>query len=570
MSPVSKTCQSCANSKVRCVRTVESPHVCNRCLRLGRECVYRHARRRFNGFQKDRKIEALESRVRELMTDHTASSVDSMRAHSETVASNQSVSAVEDDDGDKDVIKRGFLSLKTAENYLESFKTMMTPHFPFVVIPQHFSAAQLREDKPFLFLAIMASASYEDMPLQRSLGAEVKKAVASRLIFNGEVSFDLLQGLLVSLAWSHYHTKPYRYTPFLQLAVSLIIDLRLDRPPQTKIWQTRLHFGPQCASDEQTQDRPSWGIDEKRAVIGCYYLSSTIAALLHKQPTFSYIPYIEECCQSLQNANESPHDSYITSLVQLQRIAEKIDHLSANHTQELMRPGSGSELYVTHIKSDLEAFQDRLSFDIYEAPFLAFHFHATGLSLYQLSLTLTGQQTNTRVVSLQPWWDEMLCAAMNASEFMLNWYISLPADTELGFTNTQWVQMAFAMVVLYRHTATLANPKQTAVFLDILAQLRQRVGALSTPHVDLNGDRDTFFDFRRRIVQIQSRFDVSSKDGSSSTDRGNNAPVNISSTPQADSVNLDSSVQDDLFTSIEFSHDYLFEASMEQIMGDWI
>jgi hypothetical protein len=148
----------------------------------------------------DRKIEALESKVRELMTDQNAP-VQSLQAPSESVSRTRSTSVTESDDGDKDIIDRAILGLEIAEKYLESFKAILTPHFPFVVIPPQVSAAQLREEKPFLFLAIMSAASYNNMPLQRSLGAEVKRAVASRIILNGEVSFDLLQGLLVFLAW---------------------------------------------------------------------------------------------------------------------------------------------------------------------------------------------------------------------------------------------------------------------------------------------------------------------------------------------------------------------------------
>lgn len=100
-----------------------------------------------------------------------------------------------------DVVDRGYLSVKTAQTYLVVFQTVMTPHFPFVIIPPDASVQHLRQDRPFLFLTILAAASFENMPLQRSLGAEVKKAVSARMILNGEVSFDLLQGLLVFLAW---------------------------------------------------------------------------------------------------------------------------------------------------------------------------------------------------------------------------------------------------------------------------------------------------------------------------------------------------------------------------------
>ena len=78
---------------------------------------------------------------------------------------------------------------------------------------------------------------------------------------------------------SHYYTKPHRFTQFLQLAVSLVIELRLDRPPTTESWKTSLRFAPQGNPNEQAYTRPSWGNDEKRAVLGCYYLSSSVPHL---------------------------------------------------------------------------------------------------------------------------------------------------------------------------------------------------------------------------------------------------------------------------------------------------
>lgn len=74
---------------------------------------------------------------------------------------------------------------------------------------------------------------------------------------------------------SHYYSRPHRYTQFLQLAIGLVVDLRLERPPQTKVWKTGLRFGLKYNLDEQLLDRPYWGSDEQRAVLGCYYLSSS-------------------------------------------------------------------------------------------------------------------------------------------------------------------------------------------------------------------------------------------------------------------------------------------------------
>lgn len=167
----------------------------------------------------------------------------------------------------------------------------------------------------------------------------------------------------------------------------------------------------------------------------------------------------------------------------------------------------------------------------------------------------------------------MSCAAISTSECILNLYLSLPPGTELGFTNTQWVQMAFAMIILYRHTAK-SNPTQTAAFLTLLNQLQLRVGALSTPQVDSNGDRDAFFGFTRRVTQIKGLLDNSPKnigqDGSSIPGAGMNVSVNIPDPLEGDSLGLDSLVPEDLLMHVDFSSNYLFEASVEQIMGNWI
>lgn len=96
------------------------------------------------------------------------------------------------------------------------------------------------------------------------------------------------------------------------------------------------------------------------------HTSLRISILVQKHSTFPYVSYIEECCQSLHDANEFPYDKHMIHLIHLQHLAEKIDRLSASHGSDLMKPGSGSELYVTNLKADLEGFYRRLPFDMYE------------------------------------------------------------------------------------------------------------------------------------------------------------------------------------------------------------
>ncbi|KFY45811.1 hypothetical protein V495_02808 [Pseudogymnoascus sp. VKM F-4514 (FW-929)] len=75
----------------------------------------------------------------------------------------------------------------------------------------------------FLFLTVLAAASYENMPLQRQLGKEVKKVVSHRMIVGGEVSLEILQGILVYLAW---YVNLSRSTPPLAISNTLTLASR--------------------------------------------------------------------------------------------------------------------------------------------------------------------------------------------------------------------------------------------------------------------------------------------------------------------------------------------------------
>ncbi|KOC13312.1 alkaline D-peptidase [Aspergillus flavus AF70] len=488
--PLSSTCQNCAKSKVRCVRNSEESDICSRCARLNKQCVYRETGRRFKGFKKDRQIEALESKINELMANCESTSTKQTTPGNATYNSNDE----EADQATMDVVARGYLSMEAAQSFIDIYRTDMTLHFPFVVIPPQVTATDLRQQKPFLFLAVLASAAYSNMPLQRLLGREFKKIIASRMITSGEVSFELLQGMLVFLAWSHYHSRPHRYTQFLQLAIGLMVELRLDRPPQTKTWKTALKFNKEYTLDDEQYIRPSWGLDEQRAVVGCYYLSSTISILLHKPSCFPDIaPYLEQCCQSLDNEGTTSHDTYILPLFHLQVIAEKIDNLSWKHGMEVGSTGSAAELYVSNIKADLDRLRSQLPVGFFETPVMAMQLYTTELFS-------------------ETWWDEIFCSGLTAAENILNMYMELPPGGEQTFNNTQWVQMAFCILVASRQVVAASRMGKAALVPQIhawpetLEKLRQRLGALSTTQVDLNGDRDVFVDFENRVSRIQGWF----------------------------------------------------------------
>ncbi len=86
------------------------------------------------------------------------------------------------------------------DHLLEQFRSIQS-YFPFVVISADCSAAKMIAERPFLLLAAITSVTSKYPRLQATLAEELRRTLASRTIVSSDNDLDLLQGLLVHLAW---------------------------------------------------------------------------------------------------------------------------------------------------------------------------------------------------------------------------------------------------------------------------------------------------------------------------------------------------------------------------------
>lgn len=100
----------------------------------------------------------------------------------------------------------GLTSLE-AEESLTRFRTQHLKYFPFVYIPPNTTVEQLRQDRPFLWLCIMAVSS-KRIAQQQALSKRIKNIVAQRMLYEPEYSLDLLLGLLAFIAWYESFRTP--------------------------------------------------------------------------------------------------------------------------------------------------------------------------------------------------------------------------------------------------------------------------------------------------------------------------------------------------------------------------
>lgn len=92
------------------------------------------------------------------------------------------------------------LSSHESEECLNHFRTFKLQYFPFVHIPPEKSAGQLRKERPFLWLCVMAI-STKSTARQHDLGLKIRQIVAQEMVVQSDESIDLLLGLLTFIGW---------------------------------------------------------------------------------------------------------------------------------------------------------------------------------------------------------------------------------------------------------------------------------------------------------------------------------------------------------------------------------
>lgn len=100
----------------------------------------------------------------------------------------------------QDVITKGLVTFEEAENCLGFFRAQ-AHRFPFVLLRPGTPLSAIRRERPFLLLSVLAFATQANPKLQEQLELEVRESLSKRVVVNMEKSLDVLQGLLVYLAW---------------------------------------------------------------------------------------------------------------------------------------------------------------------------------------------------------------------------------------------------------------------------------------------------------------------------------------------------------------------------------
>jgi hypothetical protein len=88
-----------------------------------------------------------------------------------------------------------------ADAVLDLYRTRYSPYFPFVPLPVTATAAELEKTSPLLLRTVLQVAAPQTAAVQASVERWFRQQIAHRVIVERERSLELLQALLVWIAW---------------------------------------------------------------------------------------------------------------------------------------------------------------------------------------------------------------------------------------------------------------------------------------------------------------------------------------------------------------------------------
>ncbi|PYI04811.1 hypothetical protein BO78DRAFT_372546 [Aspergillus sclerotiicarbonarius CBS 121057] len=327
-----QACDRCIQLKVKCV-PVQDTRSCERCTRLCHSCIFPESPRP-NSHRKSR-LDALQEQVNKLVAEldtkkdsdkhapyqpsknQSYVAANKLHHHAQGRPEGKSICGA---DTDQDFISRGLFTLLECEELLAKFRAHKMPQFPFVVVPTQLGVPTLRQEFPFLLLCII-TASLEHKPsLQHLMEHEVRKVIATRLVINMERNMDLLLGLLVHVAWYHYHWRTYHTQVYmlLQMAIMVVVALGLDKDGNLRMQTIPLDRKDMDQVEEQGDHWTSAG---QRALLGCYYLCLK-SSFFRRQLIIRRTEWIERCTTMLGQKAEYPTDLFLKTYIDIRSLAQ--------------------------------------------------------------------------------------------------------------------------------------------------------------------------------------------------------------------------------------------------------
>ncbi|KAI5856176.1 hypothetical protein GGS23DRAFT_617875 [Durotheca rogersii] len=232
-----------------------------------------------------------------------------------------------------------------ADQAVFDYKIKYTPYFPFVMLDRDVSAQEVLAKKPLLFMAIMLLAAQIPLVRQKEIKKSILAHVGHNMMVAEERDLDLLQGLMVYIAWGEEDFyMDQKNTYLIYLAMGYAHNLAITRPYPTPKQKLTIAVHPKDIKEAMvghtltTVLEENHTAEEQRAFLGCHYLLSVNSSQFNREGMLKG-DYVERCLHSLVRPTDFGTDFILDRMVRFQRIVEEI-------TEKLPIPKIGESAQV--------------------------------------------------------------------------------------------------------------------------------------------------------------------------------------------------------------------------------
>ncbi|OKL64224.1 hypothetical protein UA08_01025 [Talaromyces atroroseus] len=348
-------------------------------------------------------------------------------------------------------------SAETAELYLLNFRENFIKNLPFLVIPPSVTAYSLRQERPILWLCIMTVASNSSNQ-QIALSRKARELFGKVAYVEAIRNMDLLLGILVLVTWYETpisFTKPNSQSNKISahfdclgidalalLAISTVYDLDLDKAPSTDMGFV-LHDSVKGATNITAQSSRYPTMEERRALLGCYLLS-TVSSSLRKGQSLRWTSYFDDCLRVLQDTKENESDETLVQIVKLRQVSDKV--VDYSRLGEGPSEGIPATFYVKSLRSELHESVTSIPSNLPQNKILLLEQYYTEASIHEI-----GFSQSSRIFVEQPTLRfECLFACLQAIKSFCETLLSIPSHGYPGFSSLVLAAMTTCFTRLCR------------------------------------------------------------------------------------------------------------------------
>ncbi|KAK0749241.1 hypothetical protein B0T18DRAFT_323294 [Schizothecium vesticola] len=330
-------------------------------------------------------------------------------------------------------------NLDSAAGLLATFRGVMLAHFPCVVLEDEGEGGTWAAERPFVLLAVLAAASSSRSLQGHSLyDEEFRKILGFKFVAGGERSLELLQGLVIYVAWFPFHLRPKNKQAFqyVRMAVDVVTDLELDQDPGTD----------EIPNSER--------INQIRLYLATYFIMSHFSTAWCRSPSMQYTEWTARCTDLLLAHSLAKGDAMLAWKVRLQRLTEETHELRKLRTSS-PQTAYQIELILKGIESQLHEWETKIPAAILSCPSIRIALFSTrifigGAPLLKISSAPpSSRAATTTTTTLRPSHARLL-ALVPSLHALFDLFLALPASELNALGGIDWGNLILAVVLGYR------------------------------------------------------------------------------------------------------------------------